>query len=67
MVKYGDVGALVALCAPRPLWLAGEGDALARSPRAVYGAAGAEKKVSMYRGPADASTAAAVKWIIDGK
>jgi len=64
-VKYGDVPALLALGAPRRLWLAGENRAVAPLVAAAYRAAGAPQQVTIApAGRARSSSAAAVRWII---
>ena len=61
-VKYGDLPALLALCAPHRLWLAGEAD-LPPLVRDAYQAAGAQDRVSRFAGPADAEPAAFAAWL----
>ena len=68
-VKYGDVPGLLALAAPHPLWLSGEGDqapsVIASSYQAIKG-----PQVTSYAGPVADEAAAAVKWLLsdtDGK
>lgn len=58
-VKYGDLPALLALCAPRPLWLAGEAttpDVVSR----VYGASGSQGQIHLAE---ESSVEAMVRWI----
>lgn len=55
--KYLDVPGLIALNAPCPLWLAGEGG----SPE-VFGAKFSE--LAVYTGTADGKQAAAVEWLM---
>ena len=62
--KYDDLPGMIALGAPRALWLAGEGDSLPPIVQAAYRAAGAEDKVSLYTGPEDQKISAAVEWLL---
>ena len=57
--KYGDVPGLLALGAPGPLWLAGEGAAAPALAQKSYGLA----KGSIQVAP-DANRAAAAKWLL---
>lgn len=59
MVRYGDVPGLLALNAPRPLWVAGEAGDVAE---AAYGAAGAD---ALTVAEADDPLHAAVRWLIE--
>ncbi len=62
-IKYGDVPGLLSLCAPRPLWLAGEKEV----PQLVadcYRAAGHEDGVALYRGAEKDATLAAAAWLM---
>ncbi|HEX5445991.1 MAG TPA: acetylxylan esterase, partial [Pirellulales bacterium] len=63
IVKYGDLPALIALIAPRPLWLAGE-----TAPPApvgeTYSAAGKSGNVSLYRGDKNDAAKNAVDWLL---
>jgi len=58
MLLYGDVPALIALNAPRPIWVAKSHDL----PVAVYRAAGATPSLTV--GDAGDSLNAAVRWLI---
>lgn len=40
--KYGDVGGMLLLLAPRPLWLTGVGEGVANNIKGAYAVAGAE-------------------------
>ena len=64
-VKYGDLPALLALCAPTPLWISGEKGQLPDLTEAAYHASGRTAAVSSYAGLSDASGAAAVKWLLE--
>jgi hypothetical protein len=61
--KYLDVPGFLALGAPQPLWLAGEG----KDPALVadaYHAAGKEKQLTAYTGEASQKELAAAKWLL---
>src|SRR5262249_51609225 len=62
--KYDDLPGLLALAAPSPLWLGGEGPGAPAVVAAAYGAAGTARvlAVSPLRGPQ--ATADAVKWLV---
>jgi hypothetical protein len=91
--KYFDVPGLLALCAPKELWLRGETlpDPAAATPptapatpvaptpatasaatttsdmdvvAAVFKAAGAQDKITLYDGPADKADEAAIEWLL---
>jgi dienelactone hydrolase len=60
--KYLDLPGMLALRAPRPLWLAGEG---ATAPDPVAAAYGDEAKgISIFTGAAEARRAAAAAWLL---
>ncbi len=61
--KYGDVPGMLALHAPRPLWLAGETPAGAELVRRQYQRVRADR-LTEYRGGADQETLAAVRWLL---
>ena len=62
-VKYGDVPALLALLAPRPLWVSGEGDQVPSLVAKAYQSAKSETLVA-YSGALAQESAAAVKWLL---
>lgn len=64
-VRYGDVPGLLALVAPHPLWLSGEG---AQPPAMVTGSYQAAKvpQVTSYTGAEAGAAADAVKWLLAG-
>lgn len=62
-LRYGDVPALLALAAPRQLWLAGEAN-VPTFASAAYKSADAADKVSLYKGDANSAADAAVQWIM---
>jgi dienelactone hydrolase len=62
--KYLDLPGMLALGAPHPLWLAGEGS----EPAIVaehYRAAGQAKQLSAFSGPEAQQEAAAVAWLLN--
>jgi pimeloyl-ACP methyl ester carboxylesterase len=61
-VKFGDVPTLLGLCAPRPLFVLGEGPVLPDLTRACYGAANSEGNFVASADETDASLAA-VRWL----
>jgi hypothetical protein len=61
--KYLDVPGLIALNAPRPLWLAGEGAEPALIT-AVYRAAAKDEGLVTYTGAAAEQEAAAGEWLL---
>ncbi len=61
-VKYGDLPALLALSAPLPLWVAGEGSSLPELVRAAYQARGGQPALVQHSAGGD-STAAALEWL----
>jgi hypothetical protein len=64
-VKYGDVPALLALSAPRRLWLAGEAGKVPQLVAAAYDAVGSADHVFSFAGEPKAASAAAVQWLIE--
>lgn len=63
-VKYGDLPALLALGAPNPIWLAGEGGTIPEIMQHAYRTTGHEPAV-VVSGAAPASTAsAAIDWLL---
>jgi dienelactone hydrolase len=62
--KYGDVPGLLALAAPLPLWLAGEGAELPALVSAAYQSAGAAGQAVVYAGEEAGEAAAAVEWLL---
>ncbi|HVX14933.1 MAG TPA: acetylxylan esterase [Pirellulales bacterium] len=64
IVKYGDVPALLALSAPRPLWLAGESAETPAVVRKNYAAAGQAGNLSEYKGDEGGEAGAAVEWLL---
>jgi hypothetical protein len=61
--RYGDLPGLLALSAPRPVWLADEAE-VPDLMSAAYKSAGAADKVTVYKGPATGAADAAAAWII---
>lgn len=62
-VKYGDVPGLLALLAPHPLWVSGEGGQAPAIVSKSYQAA-SSSAVTSFAGPAHEATTAAVKWLL---
>jgi hypothetical protein len=62
IVKYGDAPALVALNAPRKLWLAGE-SALPPIVSAAYGAIGKSANLTPYKGDAAYAAQDVLRWL----
>jgi hypothetical protein len=62
--KYFDLPGMLALSAPKPLWLAGEGDQAPEIVQAAYQAAGAESKLEVYQGEPQDAAAQAVAWLL---
>lgn len=62
-IRYGDVPGLLALSAPRPMWLADE-PAVPDLVNAAYKSIGAAGKVTLYKGDAKSAAAAAADWIV---
>jgi hypothetical protein len=61
--KYLDLPAMLALGAPHPLWLAGEGSDPALVS-AAYRAAGQREKLTTYDGEPSQKETAAVRWLL---
>jgi hypothetical protein len=62
-VRYGDVPGLLALSAPRPMWLADEA-AIPAVANAAYKSANAVEKLTLYKGDAKSAAEAAAAWVI---
>ena len=62
--KYGDLPTTLALAAPLPVWLAGEGDSLPASVAAAYQAAGALEQVELWSGDVAERDHSAVEWVL---
>ncbi len=62
--KYGDLPGIIALAAPRPIWLAGEGAQTPTLATAAYQAAGEPTKITLYNGDEDEKESAAIKWLL---
>jgi len=63
-VKYGDLPGMLALAAPRPLWLAGEGNDAPDIIRSAYAAAGKADGVTVFSGGEESEPMAAVEWVL---
>jgi hypothetical protein len=55
---------MLALSAPNPLWIAGEGESLPPVVAAAYRAAGQTEKATAFSGDATKSEDAAVDWLL---
>jgi dienelactone hydrolase len=62
--KYGDLPGMLALSAPNPVWIAGEGKTLPPVVAAAYRAAGQAEKATVYSGDATKAEAEAVEWLL---
>ena len=62
-VKYLDLPGMLALGAPHPLWLAGEGSRL-ELISAAYDAGGQAKQFSVFSGDDSQKEAAAIEWLL---
>jgi len=60
--RYHDLPGMLALCAPRRLWLAGE-SVLPEVVRLAYAAGGVAERVTRFEGDAATGSAAAVDWL----
>jgi hypothetical protein len=65
--KYDDLPGMLAIAVPQRLWLAGETADTASVTSAAYRAAGAEKNLVVYAGPASDVTSAAVAWLLSSE
>jgi hypothetical protein len=63
-VKYGDLPSMLALCAPIPLWLSGEGADAPDPVRAAYAASQAPAP-ECFEGEASREVEAAIGWLLD--
>ncbi|WP_169979624.1 acetylxylan esterase [Tautonia rosea] len=63
-LKYGDLPTLLALCAPIPLWVSGEGAQLPGIIVDAYNAASGSKP-NCFDGDAEKEREAAVAWLLD--
>jgi dienelactone hydrolase len=61
--KYLDLPGIVALSAPGALWVAGEGAQTPAVLAAAYRAAGAESRLTIFKGEPAAQEAAAIEWL----
>jgi hypothetical protein len=62
--KYLDLPGILALSAPHPLWLAGEGPEAPRVVAAAYQAAGSPSSLTLCDAEPSAREAAAVEWLL---
>jgi len=63
-VKYGDVPGMLALSAPSPMWLAGEGNQAPALVGAAYQATGKPENLTIFSGPAQDAPLAVVTWLL---
>jgi len=61
-VKYGDVPALLALCAPSEVFIAGEKE-LPAVTKAGWQSAGATNATTLFKGEASAKANSIVQWL----
>ncbi|MBL9123107.1 MAG: acetylxylan esterase [Planctomycetaceae bacterium] len=64
IVKYGDVPALLALCAPGPLWVAGE-PADSATIAATFAAQGHPERLTLAEAAGSAAREAVVTWLLE--
>ena len=64
--RYHDLPGMLAVAAPGPLWLAGEGAKTPSLVAAAYQASGGMKNVVSFRGEQEQLHEAAIKWLLDG-
>ncbi len=62
--KYLDFPGIIALCAPGPVWLTGEG-AESPIPQKTFNAAGKPEALSFYTG--EQPTEKAIEWLLSGR
>jgi len=62
--RYFDLPGMLAVAAPGPLWLAGEGNAAPDIVRAAYQASDAAEQATVFAGPAEDQASAAVSWLL---
>lgn len=62
--KYGDIGGVLLLSVPRPLWVTGAGDDVGADLRAAYAAAGAAGRLAAGDAGGEGATARAVAWLL---
>lgn len=62
--KYDDLPGMIALSAPHPLWLAGEGPEPPAVVTAAYKASGHPDNLTVFSGEENDKQAAAVEWLL---
>ncbi len=65
-VKYGDLPGLLALAAPRALWIAGEEGKVPQVVAEAYDSLGAGDAVQSVTGDPDSTVMAAAQWVTTG-
>lgn len=63
-VKYGDLPALIGLCAPLPIWLGGEGPKLPSVTSACYAAAETSNKIKLSSTTPDKEADEIADWLL---
>ena len=62
--KYDDLPGLLALAAPTPLWLAGEGKEAPPIVKAAFAAAGKAENLTTFSGASQDAAVQAVEWLL---
>jgi dienelactone hydrolase len=62
--KYGDLPGMIALSAPHPLWLAGEGPQPPPVVAAAYKASGQPDNLTVFSGEKPDRQSAAIEWLL---
>jgi hypothetical protein len=62
--KYGDLPCILALAAPRKVWIAGESEATIAFAKSQYAAAGADQHLVVFDGAASRMRDAALTWLL---
>jgi dienelactone hydrolase len=63
-VRYGDLPGLLSLCAPLPLWIAGEKREDLELTGACYRASGHGDRLQFHEGPRDQRRPAMLRWLM---
>jgi len=63
--KYHDLPGMLAVAAPAPLWLAGEGGSIPTIVSAAYQASGHRNLLTTFDGKPEEAPGAAVSWLLD--
>lgn len=62
--KYGDLPGLIALVAPNPIWISGEGSSVPSVVEAAFKTADQESAVMLFEGEGTTADQSAVQWLI---